>query len=86
LGQKFPDKKAEIEKLFKRCRGLNDHRVRIAHGLWMDDAHRGLIARHLSRQSLKPEFYYEDPDIAGLWRLICHSFFLLYYPIDHNVM
>ena len=59
--QEFPERKAEIEKVFKQCRALNDHRVRIAHGLWTFEID-GLMARHLSRHSLKREFYYQNPE------------------------
>jgi hypothetical protein len=59
--QQFPSEKNNIEKYFKRCLALNDDRVRIAHGLWTDSG-RGLAARHVARTSLKPEFYFEDPN------------------------
>ena len=61
LQQQFPGKTDEIkEVLEKRCLELNTDRVRIAHGLWTDNTHT-LVARHLSRNSLKAEFYYMDP-------------------------
>jgi hypothetical protein len=60
LGQAFPKQNAQIKKLFNDCRTLNDHRVRIAHGLWTH-GDRGLIARHVSRQTLEPQFFYDDP-------------------------
>ena len=59
LRQDFPERMVEIENIFKQCRALNDHRVRIAHGLWTYDQ-TGLISRHLSRQSLKRSFYYQN--------------------------
>jgi hypothetical protein len=59
LRQDFPERMVEVENVFKQCRALNDHRVRIAHGLWTYDP-TGLIARHLSRQSLERTFYYQN--------------------------
>ncbi len=61
LQQEFPDKKAEIEKVFKQCRALNEHRVRIAHSLWTHDTH-GLTARQLSRGSLEITIHYQNPE------------------------
>jgi hypothetical protein len=61
LQQQFPGNTREIkEVLEKRCLELNTDRVRIAHGLWMDNTDT-FVARHLSRNSLKVEFYYSDP-------------------------
>ena len=59
--QEAPEKEADIEKVLKGCRALNNHRVRIAHGVWLHEPY-GLKARHLSRQSLEPEFHYHDPE------------------------
>jgi hypothetical protein len=59
--QEFPGKKGEIEKVFKQCRALNDHRVHIAHGFWTYESGR-LAARHQSRHSLKQAFYYQNPE------------------------
>jgi hypothetical protein len=59
----FPERKTEIENVFKQCRALNDHRVRITHGLWTHQPTGGLMARHLSRQSLKREFHYENEEV-----------------------
>jgi hypothetical protein len=60
LRQELPENKAEIDKVFSQCRALNDHRVRIAHGVWTYQSH-GLMATHLSRHSLKEEPYYYNP-------------------------
>jgi hypothetical protein len=60
LKQEFPEKKAEIAKIFNQCLALNNHRVRIAHGLWTYQSH-GLMAHHLSRQTLKQKAYYHSP-------------------------
>jgi hypothetical protein len=57
----FLEKKSEIEKVFSQCRALNDHRVRIAHGLWTGEAH-GLTARHFSRTSLEIKIHYQNLD------------------------
>ncbi len=61
LIQQFPDSKKPIQSLFNRCRGLNDDRVRVAHGTWTL-GRKGLTARHASRQSLTSKFYFENPD------------------------
>src|SRR5215469_15410225 len=58
LQHEFPQKKVEIERVFKQCRALNDHRVRIAHSFWTHDAD-GLTARYLSRQSLELKTHYQ---------------------------
>ncbi len=67
LQHEFPKKKTEIKGLLeKRCLDLNNHRVRIAHGLWTDNTEE-IVVRHLSRNSLKAEFYYEDHgELKGL--------------------
>jgi hypothetical protein len=61
--QDFPERKAEIENIFKQCRALNDHRLRIAHGFWTYEPTGGLITRHLSRQSLKREPHYQSREV-----------------------
>ena len=61
MQHEFPEKKGEIEKVFSQCRALNDHRVRIAHGLWTGEAH-GLTARHFSRSSLEIKIHYQNSD------------------------
>jgi hypothetical protein len=48
---KYPEKRVQIEKVFKECRKLNESRVLIAHAMWTDDFD-GLSARHFSRNSL----------------------------------
>jgi hypothetical protein len=62
LSQYPPDKKSEIEQVFKDCRKLNDERVRIAHGMWSHAIKTGLIARYASRTKLKGEYFYEAPE------------------------
>jgi len=62
LQHEYPEKKSEIEKVFKQCRALNDHRVCIAHSLWMPHETDGLKAHHLSRQSLELKIHYHDPE------------------------
>jgi hypothetical protein len=61
LTRRFPQKQARIEELFKGCFALNDERTKVAHGLWIvsDDS---FVARHVSRSSLKPTFFYENPN------------------------
>jgi len=61
LQMEFPEKRVEIEKVFKQCRALNDHRVRIAHSLWMEETD-GLTARHLTRQKLEQEIHYQNSE------------------------
>ena len=51
---KYPAKEADIEKVFKECRKLNDSRVLVAHAMWTDDFD-GLSARSFSRTSLKTQ-------------------------------
>jgi len=66
LTQKFPENKAVLEKIFNRCRALNEERVRVAHGMWIL-GNAGLVSRHVPRQSLKATYFYEDPSkLAGL--------------------
>jgi hypothetical protein len=61
--QDFPERKAEIEKIFKQCRALNEDRLRIAHGFWTYEPTGGLITRHLSRQSLKRKSHYQSREV-----------------------
>ena len=60
LSQQFPEKAADIEKVFKRCRAINDERVGIAHGTWTHGT-QGIIARQVPRGSLKARYLYENP-------------------------
>jgi hypothetical protein len=53
---KSPKRKDEFEKLFNACRELNNTRVIVAHGMWVDDMD-GLSARHVSRQTLEAKFH-----------------------------
>ena len=48
----YPEKKPEVEALFKECQSLNDSRVHVAHGTWIDDTD-GLSARVFSRNALE---------------------------------
>lgn len=56
----WPEKKANITKVFKRCQALNQKRVHVAHSLWThgDEA---LEARHVARSSLEAEYYFSQP-------------------------
>jgi hypothetical protein len=60
LSQQFPEKAADIEKVFKRCRAINNERVGIAHGTWTHGT-QGIIARQVPRGSLKARYLYENP-------------------------
>jgi hypothetical protein len=52
----------ELNTLLRKCREINTHRVRIAHGMWS----MGPV-RHVSRQSLEAKRYYHDAgEIADL--------------------
>jgi hypothetical protein len=55
-----PETKKTIEKLFSDCARLNDDRVRMAHGTWSVTAF-GASARHVSRQTLAANQFFEDP-------------------------
>jgi hypothetical protein len=61
LTLRFPERKADFKKLFDRCHQLNNERVKVSHGLWTLGDH-GLMARHVSRWSLKPSFVFEQRD------------------------
>lgn len=60
LIQIYPDKQREIENIFNACRQLNEERVRTVHGLWFEST-KGVVARHVSRNSLKPNFLLVEP-------------------------
>lgn len=54
-----------LKPIIGRFHELNTHRVRIAHGWWLGIGSVGV--RHVSRQKLRSELYYEDPtEIAAL--------------------
>jgi hypothetical protein len=53
---KYPEKKEELEKLFGACLKLNETRVLVAHGLWLDDLD-GLSLRIVSRGTFKTHIY-----------------------------
>jgi hypothetical protein len=57
--QEFQKQAQIIENYFKSCKGLNNSRVKVAHGLWLDNG-ATLTARHVSRQSLKASYYFDD--------------------------
>jgi hypothetical protein len=89
LVQQYPDQKSDIQNLFNRCLKLNDDRVRVAHGLWSDDG-RAIIARHVTRSSLKAEHFFENPAaIAKLTdtaqSLMAEILFVLGAPKDGQV-
>lgn len=66
LTQKYPEKEKRLEEFFKACYGLNDERVKIAHGLWSDNGYV-MSLRHVSRSSLNVKFHYQNPDeLSGL--------------------
>lgn len=53
------DKSAVLKDLIKRCRRLNDDRVRIVHGLWVLRPNESSLI-HLSRQKLEYAKHYSD--------------------------
>ncbi len=56
----------ELKDHIAKCRELNDHRVRIVHGMWQAGRRRGSLV-HTSRQKLEPMEYYKRADeVAGL--------------------
>ena len=48
-----------LKGLIKRCRSLNDHRVRIVHGMWVIGERSGRLL-HVSRQHLESKKHYVD--------------------------
>lgn len=56
-----PSKDGELQKLFNKCRKLNEERVKVAHGLWTPGPN-GPMARHVSRAKLKHEYHFEHPE------------------------
>jgi hypothetical protein len=54
-------KVAAIETLIPRCKAINDIRVRIVHGTWQPASAAGLSARHMSRQTLRVNELFNDP-------------------------
>ena len=43
---------------------LNDDRVRVAHGMWTL-GRDGLVARHVQRSSLQPQYFFEKRNELG---------------------
>ena len=50
-----------IEKVISRWKRMNDTRVRIAHGTWQPSSASGFSARHMSRQNLKVQELFDEP-------------------------
>ncbi|KRR08735.1 hypothetical protein [Bradyrhizobium valentinum] len=48
--------RGEMKKLINRFRKLNDHRQRVAHGLWMPESEGGYV-HHIARTNLKDMAY-----------------------------
>jgi len=59
--KQLPHRKVNIEKLFDECLKLNDARVKVAHGMWTL-GREGLVARHVQRRSLQPQYFFEKKD------------------------
>jgi len=49
-------RKAQLKALISKCRELNNHRIRVAHGLWVIGAGKLL---HVSRQKLETSTHYQ---------------------------
>jgi hypothetical protein len=54
---RYPAQKDEIEKLFNECLELNNNRVQIAHGVWVEGMGEDWTVRHWSRQTLDAKHY-----------------------------
>jgi hypothetical protein len=56
---RLPD--SEIERIIKACRNVNDHRNRVAHGVW---SHPGGVSKLKlgKRRTLEEVFYYTAPE------------------------
>ena len=50
---------SQLKTLIAKCRTLNDHRVRMVHGLWSIGQRSGSLL-HVSRQRLEPKKHYGD--------------------------
>jgi hypothetical protein len=60
------DNNAKLDTMIRRCRELNNHRVRIVHGLWKIDSKSGAL-EHVSRQKLVVTKHYVNPvELADL--------------------
>src|ERR1700691_3577649 len=53
---KYPERKEELDKLFNACLKLNETRVLVVHGMWLDDMD-GLSLRIVSRGSFKTQIH-----------------------------
>lgn len=61
VSKQIPDRANAVKKIFDACLKLNDKRVRVAHGIWTL-SNDGLVARHVSRSSLEPKYFFERKD------------------------
>ena len=50
-----------MKKLINQFRKMNDHRQRVAHGLWVPESHGGYV-HHIARSSLKGVAYKQQAD------------------------
>jgi hypothetical protein len=56
----------KFKTFINKCKSLNDHRVRVAHGLW-SIRNWGGVLQHVSRQNFQIERHYQEPAVlAGL--------------------
>lgn len=53
---RYPERKEELNKLFNACLKLNEARVLVVHGMWLDDID-GLSLRIVSRGSFKTQIH-----------------------------
>jgi hypothetical protein len=51
---------AELKKLIKGCRALNNHRIKIVHGFWRIGEEDRSEVGYLSRSTLKIESHYRN--------------------------
>jgi hypothetical protein len=60
------DRAIRLKELIKKCRCLNDHRVRIVHGLWFVGPKEGRLFR-APKGKIETKVYYEKADeVANL--------------------
>jgi hypothetical protein len=52
-------KTAQFVAVIRKCRELNDHRVRVVHGLWTIGRRKGSLV-HRSRQKLESRSYWQN--------------------------
>ena len=67
--------KPRIERFFKECMKMNDHRVRVVHGDWTLNG-----VRVVSRGSREPAIHFANPDELVKLSERCEKLAVGYYP------